>query len=309
MASKPFFSIVIPVFNRADSLVGALESVFTQTFQEYEVIVVDDGSTDHIDTVVTSYAKRGLVFLKNPANSGVGPTRNKGVNAAMGRWTIFLDSDSYLLPEALSNLKETIAACDEKVGVVYGRSEQIGRSSTFTRVYHEERWDYMQSLRTPYLEEGLPVARTELLRRFPFEEGLSIKRECGTLVWYEIGRAGFDYVRTDKLIQKYELSPTGLSGRKFLMENPDEMVVCNQKIIEHFGEDLGRFNRAKLITLHQKTAFYCLMAGRRNCALHHAQMARKIDPLNMRTWAILVLCWIGPRTARRLYPLVASVAA
>ena len=310
MESSPFFSIVVPVYNRAHSLGATLKSVFSQSLQDYEVIVVDDGSSDEVDFVVAQYVERGLSFFRNEINSGVGPTRNKGVRAARGKWIIFLDSDNCLLPDALSILTSTIGECDEKVAVVYGKSELIGiQAKLRTSGKAPDRWGYQQYLQAYQIEEALPVARRDVLVNYPFLENLGTKRECGTVVWYAIGRAGYEFVWTKKVVQRYQISPDSLSGRNFLTAHPEEIVACNQEIIEHFGADLGRFNRAKLVALHQKTAFYCLMAGRRSCALHHALMARKIDPLNLRTWAILILSWIGPWTARRLYPVVSSVGA
>jgi glycosyltransferase involved in cell wall biosynthesis len=304
-SKEPFFSIVIPVFNRAHSLGGALESVFTQDWPDYEVIVVDDGSTDDIDTVIRPYQARGVTLLRNDENLGVGPTRNKGVLASHGRWIAFLDSDSYLVSGALSTLHSTIGTCDENVAVVYGKSVQIGVVPK-TRQF-SSRWGYKEFLQAPYIEEGFPVTRRELLLRFPFEQNLNIKRECGTLVWYAIGRAGYDFVWTKDVVQQYEISPEGLSGKQFLVAHPEEMVICNEKILQHFGDDLLRLNKNKLVKLHQKTAFYCIMAARRGCAIRHAQIAWKLDPINLRTWLVTVLCWIGPRAARRLYPIAASV--
>jgi len=308
-SKEPFFSIVIPVFNRAHSIEGALESVFTQDWPDYEVIVVDDGSTDDIDAVMRPYQGRGVTLLRNAANLGVGPTRNKGVLASRGKWIAFLDSDSYLLPGALSILNSTIATCDEKVAVVYGKSEQIGVAQRSNRSSRQlsRRWGYKEFLQAPYVAEGLPVTRRELLLRFRFEENLGVKRECGTLVWYAIGQAGFDFVWTEDVVQQYEISPEGLSGKRFLAAHPEEMIICNEKILERFGEDLLRINKKKLIALHQKTSFYCIMASRRNGALRHAQIAWKLDPLNLRNWLLMVLCWVGARAARRLYPVAASV--
>jgi glycosyltransferase involved in cell wall biosynthesis len=311
MQSAPFFSIVIPVFNRAHAIGRALESVFAQERSDYEVIVVDDGSSDDIVAVVRQYQAQGVRLLGNDRNLGVGPTRNKGVAAARGQWVAFLDSDSYLLPAALSILHATIGACDERVGVVYGRSEQTGTKRKMEQPSRElpQRWSYREFLHATYVAESLPVTRRELLLRFPFPEQLGIRRECGTLVWSAIARAGYDLVWTESLVQEYELSPGGLSGRQYLADHPEEMVVCNEKILEEFGGDLLHLNRKKLISLHQKTAFYCLMSARRSCALRHVRRAWMLDPVNLRTWLLLGASWMSPRTARRLYAATADVVA
>jgi glycosyltransferase involved in cell wall biosynthesis len=308
--ANPFFSIVVPVFNRAQSLTDTLDSIISQNWKSYEVIIVDDGSTDNIDAVVEKYAQHGFTFLRNKVNAGVGYTRNKGVYAAGGEWVIFLDSDNRLLPGGLSALHSKIAECDRKVAVVYGKSELIGvderlRDSGASPV----RWAYREYLQANQVQEALPVTRREVLLRFPFEENLGIKRECGLLVWYAIARAGHEFVWTRETVQQYKISPDSLSGKRFLIDHPEEMVICNQKIIERFGDDIASVNRSKLVALHQKTAFYCLMANCRRCALKHAQLALKFDRTNLRSWMLVLLCWMGPRTAQKLYPVAALVGA
>jgi glycosyltransferase involved in cell wall biosynthesis len=306
-SQEMFFSIVVPVFNRAAKLPAALDTVLMQDFSRYEIIVVDDGSVDELEPVIEKYAPRGVRFLRNGMNLGVGPTRNKGVRASSGQWVIFFDSDNLLRPGALSILHSRAAGCDEKVAVVYGRSELVGNGPQAFSQEAPTRWGYSEYLGARQIAEALPVTRRDVLLRFPFEENLGIKRECGSLVWYAIGRAGYDFVWTQEVVQRYEISADSLSGKPYLAAYPEEMVVCNQKILERFGDDLLRISKENLIKLHQRTAFYCIMAARRACALRHAQIAWKLDPFNLRSWLLMVLCWIGPRAARRLYPVAASV--
>ena len=303
MQSPPLFSIVIPVFNRAAVLGRALESVAQQDWKDYEVIVVDDGSTDEICDVLAWYRPLQIVFLRNETNRGVAHARNRGVGAAQGAWIVFLDSDNRLLPGALSVLHSTIAECDEKVAVVYGKSELIGDGLRGLSGAMEtpKRWGYREYIAAMRMDEALPVARRDVLLRVPFEEGLGTKRECGTLVWYAIGREGHEFVWTRETVQQYRLSPDSLSGWRFLSAHPEEMVACNQKVLERFGEDLLRGNRKKFVRMQQKTSFYCLMASCRRCAVRHAWTAAQYDPLNLRSYALLLLCALSPRLVRGIY--------
>jgi glycosyltransferase involved in cell wall biosynthesis len=101
--ADPFFSIIIPTFNRAQRVVNAVLSVLTQTFADFEVIVVDDGSTDNTRELVAQlFAKdqRVRYFLK--VNEERSIARNYGVSSARGRYVNFLDSDDFLYPHHLS---------------------------------------------------------------------------------------------------------------------------------------------------------------------------------------------------------------
>ena len=93
-------SVVIPVFNRRWSICEAVESVLSQTLPAFELIVVDDGSTDGTAEALARYGDR-LRLIEQP-NRGVSAARNRGVAAAQGRWIAFLDSDDLWKPEKLA---------------------------------------------------------------------------------------------------------------------------------------------------------------------------------------------------------------
>jgi len=98
---KPYFSIIIPAFNRAHFLKETLDSCLQQVFRQFEVIVVDDGSTDNTENVIEKYLedKRFSYYYKK--NEGRSIARNFGATVAKGEYLKFLDSDDVLLPEYL----------------------------------------------------------------------------------------------------------------------------------------------------------------------------------------------------------------
>lgn len=100
----PFFSVIIPVYNRAQSLHRALESVRAQTCQDFEIIVVDDGSRDDPRTVVESFRDPRIQFVSH-ANGGGGKARNTAIDRAQGRFIAPLDSDDVFLPHHLASMK------------------------------------------------------------------------------------------------------------------------------------------------------------------------------------------------------------
>ena len=103
-------SVVIPTFNRKKLLRRALDSVITQTLQPFEIIVVDDGSTDSTETIVKTYYQDVLYLYQS--NQGVSRARNKGIKLATGDWLAFLDSDDEWLPTKL--VKQARALAIEK---------------------------------------------------------------------------------------------------------------------------------------------------------------------------------------------------
>lgn len=93
-----FFSVIIPTYNRGHTLARAIESVLAQTVRDYEIIVVDDGSTDDTAELLEEYRVKILRFEQN---GGVAKARNRGVSAANGEWIAFLDSDDWWEPNKL----------------------------------------------------------------------------------------------------------------------------------------------------------------------------------------------------------------
>ena len=99
--NKPEVSVIIPVYNHATLLGQALESVFAQTYRNYEVIVVDDGSTDDIASVLQPLIDQDLIRYIHQQKQGVSSARNRGIVESSGRYIAFLDSDDLFEPEKL----------------------------------------------------------------------------------------------------------------------------------------------------------------------------------------------------------------
>lgn len=98
---NPQVGVIIPTFNRAVMLKEAIDSVLSQDFQDFELIVVDDGSTDHTAEILNAY-RQNITVLRQP-NQGVSSARNAGIKAASGSLVAFLDSDDLWLPQKLSH--------------------------------------------------------------------------------------------------------------------------------------------------------------------------------------------------------------
>ena len=119
--NEPDFSIIIPVYNVEKYLPSALESLLYQSYENIEIICVNDGSTDHSLSVIESYAEIDeRIIIINQENSGPSIARNIGLSIAKGKYVIFLDADDYLDENAFEILKEVIEDKEEPDAVEFG---------------------------------------------------------------------------------------------------------------------------------------------------------------------------------------------
>jgi glycosyltransferase involved in cell wall biosynthesis len=120
----PFFSVIIPLYNREKTIKRAVDSILSQTFQDFEIIIVDDASTDKSPEIVKNIqlADSRIIYLRNEVNKERCTTRNIGIQTAKGRYICFLDSDDYHLPFHLQTFYEKILSLEFPIGLLFTSS-------------------------------------------------------------------------------------------------------------------------------------------------------------------------------------------
>lgn len=99
--NNPNVSIIMPSYNTASFIAASIASVLAQTYKSWELIIVDDCSTDNTDEVVSHFQDTRIRYLKNDKHSGAAISRNRALREANGKWIAFLDSDDIWLPDKL----------------------------------------------------------------------------------------------------------------------------------------------------------------------------------------------------------------
>ena len=117
--ARSVVTVIIPTFNRASIVGRAIRSVLSQTFQDWELLVVDDASTDGTEQVVRSFPDSRIRYLRHDQNRRVSAARNTGIRSAQGEYVSFLDDDDEWLPEKLAKEVEVFRNSDPQVGLVY----------------------------------------------------------------------------------------------------------------------------------------------------------------------------------------------
>ena len=102
-------SAIIPTYNRANIVIRAIQSVLNQTYQNFELLVIDDGSQDNTEEIVTGIHDNRIKYIRHEKNKGVAAARNTGIEAAKGEFIAFLDSDDEWLPNKLKRIRVRIS--------------------------------------------------------------------------------------------------------------------------------------------------------------------------------------------------------
>ncbi len=148
------FSVVIPLYNKAHTIKNTLQSVLNQTFTGFEVIVVDDGSTDRGTDVIRQFTKDIRIRIVHQENQGVSVARNRGIMEAKNDWIAFLDADDEWLSNYLTMVDQAISKLPE-VGIVftgrYSQNIQSGKRTNKTPVQYRNKISIIEFFHNPHV--------------------------------------------------------------------------------------------------------------------------------------------------------------
>jgi glycosyltransferase involved in cell wall biosynthesis len=196
----PFFSVIIPTFNRDRLLSKALLSVLQQTFSDWECLIIDDGSTDSTKELVMEFSTnehRIKYFYQE--NTGRSAARNKGFELAKGEYICFLDSDDHYLPDYLQKLSGFIQ--QKKKPVVFIFSNIIYESSQGQRIikYKEPAGNPLDYLLKNTIGTIQGCLHKAILKEFQFDQDLKIGEDLA--LWMKVGdKYPVYYLETNSVI-------------------------------------------------------------------------------------------------------------
>lgn len=179
-------SIVIPLYNKENSIKRTLDSVLNQTSRNYEVVIVDDGSTDGSAEIVKGYSCDNISYYYK-ANGGVSSARNYGIQKAKGEWIMILDADDCLIDSALDDFYSMI---EEHQADMYMAGFYIELPERKIFVNKISKPTYLKdNFRDSYFlvydtRAGAFVVKKEIALRYSFDENLSLNEDMKTVHEY-----------------------------------------------------------------------------------------------------------------------------
>lgn len=231
----PFFSVIIPVYNRHESARRAVDSILAQTFTDFELILVDDGSTDDTPRLVEEYRGR-IDFVRIP-HGGVSSARNAGIGRAAAPWIAFLDSDDLWLPKKLERQARFIRERPEflihQAGEAWIRRGR--RVNPRRRHLMREGRIFMESLELCLVSPSAVVMARELFDRHGlFDEDLPACEDYD--LWLRVTKNEAVGLLPEPLVVRHGGHPDQLSSRFWGMDRFRLYSII--KLLERHGDEM-----------------------------------------------------------------------
>ncbi len=262
MIKKPKLSVIIAAYNHQDYIAQTLKSLESQAFQDFEIIVVDDGSTDKTVDMVKSCHSRAQIFTQE--NQGVVAARNRGVSLSRGEYICFVDSDDIVLPDRFA-IQVAALDNDPELGLVFAdaliidsNGSQIGRLSNVYPVV-PGNVDEMLVLHYCFIPMITAMVRSEVLQKTgPFEKPGPTSDYMKWIEVAHLSKVHYDprplgcwrrhplctSKKTDH-VKSYTMTRAAL--KKVLAKHPDLAVKINSKIVRRFSRLAGRSTSCRLL--------------------------------------------------------------
>jgi glycosyltransferase involved in cell wall biosynthesis len=300
---NPSVSIILPTYNRALLLQESIRSILLQTFADFEIIVVDDGSTDNTEAAVRMFADERIKYYKRFENQGATSARNIGIKQASGTYIAFQDSDDIWLPDKLAKQMEVLLRADRDVGVVYtGYWRIINNKKNYMPVHaatSDKAAKAVSELLFLFVATPTVLIKKECLERSGmFDERLSRLQEWE--LWIRLAEDyRFAYIHEPLVISRYQ--PESITANYQALVTSFELIFEKHRRV--FERDKNRL--ARLLAIfgrHLLNSPETLEHGR-----DYLWRAVALDPTNLRYLIYLLFSRLGFQTSDKLRRFYRSI--
>jgi len=228
---KTVVSVIMPTFNREHLISRAVGSVLNQTFRDFELIIVDDGSRDNSGEVIREFNDSRINYIRHEKNRGVAAARNTGIKAARGEYVAFLDSDDEWRPQMLYRQIKAFGEASSDAGAVY--TDMINIDNNKTRSLYGRR--AKEGNLHKAILKGFPVyLQTIMVKKACldqiglFDEEFTIEEDYDFMIRLS-GKFEFKYIREPLAVR--HLMPDSVS-----VKSMDNILNLEKLLRKHFDE-------------------------------------------------------------------------
>ncbi len=293
----PKVTVVIPTYNCAKYLASAIDSVLGQTFQDFELIIVNDGSVDNTDSVVKPYVGKypGKIRYLSQENKGLAATRNVAIDHSKGEYIALLDSDDCFLPNRLESGVEIlssrpdIALTHANIRYIDEEGKDMGIPERDPRHLSGRIFNELLLLKA-HISLPTILVRKECFERYgKFDEHLSRLGCEDREMWLRIAKdCRFFY--QDTVLACYRIRQQSMSRNLGRMREARTYVLDKYCPAVGFANKLKR--RSYFFRIHKQIAGTAFQNDDFDTAVREVKNALCAFPLSLTCWKLLVKCWV-----------------
>lgn len=240
ISNSPKVSVIIPTHNRAHLIGRSIQSVLNQTYQDFEIIVVDDGSTDNTREVIKEFQRKDkrINYTKHDKNKGGSAARNTGIKASRGEYIAFQDSDDEWLPEKLEKQIEVFKKEPAEVGIVYSDMWRITKNEKryfySPKIMPKDKIIYEQALDYGVSNIGI---QTSLIKKEVFDKAGMFDEKFPRFIDLEF------FIRLSKHYYFFHIEEPLVNyfdADKGISSNPKTLITARKLILEKYFEDIKK---------------------------------------------------------------------
>ena len=283
------FTIITPSFNREHTLERAINSILNQEYQNFEMIIIDDGSTDNTSELMMKYRNNPKIkYIKMSKNQGVNSARNIGFENISNTtdWVTLLDSDDDFFPNALTTMKKII---EKNANYNYFRFAEV--YTTGERASFAKHDNFVADYQSTVTEKDAYGGWTVALKRSIIEKGFKFNETINgfeSLSWFELSKTEkcFYSLSVVKLYQVDTESLTRPSKKDWAFYQ--NCKKGNELILETYGEEMEKFGSKSLAPMLYELGKLNILMGEKQKGIYFTLKAIRHNPFNLRVFRNLL---------------------
>lgn len=290
MKLAPLVSVIIPAYNCSDWISDTLESVLNQDYQNIEIIVIDDGSTDNTRNIVCSFGKKVKYFYK--INGGQSSARNLGIKYALGKYIAFIDSDDLWVKEKLTLQVELLENNNFKWaysdGIAFDSSSKaiLFRFKEMSRQYDGDI--LINLFQSCFIPMPSVIINKEVFSNIGyFNEDYNFRNREDWEMWIRIAEV-YPVALIPEILVKYRVHQNSVTGSESLIERLNGNILVVKQAALRNPKKLGRYENKVLYNLHYSNALALALSGQQSSAKKIFQRAIRFKPFS----PILYISWV-----------------
>ena len=292
-------SVIIPTYNRAHLIARSIESVLNQTYREFELIVVDDGSTDNTEEVVKSFNDQRIRYIRYQMNEGAATARNTGIRAARGDYIAFQDSDDEWHPDKLEKQINILLNYKEEM-VIYTDMERIYQNgeAVYWKSPTINSFELIDERTIDYKPMGIGIT-TVVLKRSCFETVGLFDEKLPRFIDLDF------LIRLSKVFRFYHMKEALVKYyfNEGISTNSHSLVMARKRLIEKYCLELQK-NKSHLARQYLLTGIALGRDSNLSESKKYFIEAFKKDPLNHWLLYIILLSSFNLRLYKTVFGLI-----